>query len=193
MERKMKKINQSLLLMSCLALASCSTFHKYATGRYYEIYRTEGLSACEFKTKFNACADTYSFDVKISDDNDRIALAEYFSPSDDASYFGFIRGDYARETQPMRDFIIWSKANSAGGKRVTVKRKAGNAVGYLFEHSDVVYVFDYIHSREDIPMLMLNIEGRGRYFGFTTEQVEKLLQVLDAWYAGKFTGEKLTG
>lgn len=189
----MKTFNQSLLLISCLALASCSTMHKYATGRYYEIYRANDLHACEFKTKFNACAEPYTFDVKISDDNNRIALAEYFSPSQNSSYFGFIRDDYARQTQPIRDFVTWSKANKLGGKRVTVERKAGNAVGYLFEHNDVVYVFDYLHSREDVPMLLLNIEGRGRYFGFTTQEAEKLLQVMDAWYAGSFTGEKLTG
>lgn len=189
----MTPIAKPLLLLACLALASCTTMHKYATGRYYEVYQAENLHACNYKAKFNACAEPYTFDVKISDDNNRLALANYVSQADSASYFGFIRDDYARQTAPFREFIAWSKAGMVGGKRLTVERKAGNAVGYLFEQSDVVYVFDFLHNRADEPMLVLNIAGRGRYFGFTPAEAERLLQVTDAWYHGDFHGKQLSG
>lgn len=180
------------LTLGLLSLCACSTADKYATGRFYEIYSVSGLGACEFKPKFNDCAEQRVFDIKISDNKEKIAIAKYINPSDEVSFFGFIRNDYPAQVKPIRDFLLWAQADTNTAKHLTMKRPAGNAHGYLFENSEVEYQFDFTQTRAGVPILVIHIDGKDRYFGLTIEQAQKLLTTLDAWYENRAVGYKLT-
>ena len=180
------------LMLGLLSLGACSTADKYASGRYYEIYSVSGLGGCEFKPAFNDCAEQRVFDVKISDNKEKVALAKFINPSDNVSYFGFIRNDYQAQVKPIRDFLTWAQADTHTAERLTMKRPAGNTYGYLFENREVEYQFDFAQTRAGVPMLVIHIDGKDRYFGLTVEQAKKLLSTLDAWYDNRSVGYKLT-
>ncbi|PKX82052.1 hypothetical protein A0G02_16135 [Pectobacterium peruviense] len=175
-----------------LALTGCqaiTTFDKYATMRLYEVYETDNLSACDYKPKFRDCmVNKRSFNVRISDDKSKIALVvrtEY-------AYFGFTRDDFARQTQPLRDFLIWTEDPAAKDKQITQLRKAGNVGGSLYDNREVQYQFDYLHTRADIPLLVVKPGENADFYGLTIDEVKNLLSVMDAWYAGTFSGKQLT-
>ncbi|HGE6737078.1 TPA: hypothetical protein ACGCBI_000500 [Serratia marcescens] len=189
----MKHTSLSIFLILCSLITGCSafdTFNKYANARFYTIYNSGGVGACDFKPKFNDCADREYFDVKISDDNNSLALAKYINQSSHVSYFGFTRDGFASQTKPIRDFLIWSKENHAEDKKITMKRPAGNVAGYLFEKSEVEYTFQYIHTRAGVSMLVIN-SGGGDYYGFTYNEAVKLLNLIDSWYDSSFSEKKI--
>ncbi|KFX16622.1 hypothetical protein [Pectobacterium parvum] len=175
-----------------LALTGCqaiTTFDKYATLRLYEVYEAENLSACDYKPKFRDCTvGKRSFDVKISDDKSKIALVvrkRY-------AYFGFTRDDFARQTQPLRDFLIWAQDPATKDKQITQLRKAGNVGGSLYDNKEVQYQFDYLHTRADVQLLVVKPHENADSYGLTVDEVKNLLSVMDAWYAGTFSGKQLT-
>lgn len=179
-------------LLVATTLCSCTTFDKYANARFYEIYESGGLSACSYKPKFNDCAEKRDFDIKISDDNNKIALSKYINHNDEVSYIGFTRDNYIEQTKPIRDFLEWAKSNATQNKSIVMKRPAGNVAGYLFENSQIDYAFDFVHTRAELPMLVINVAQSTRYYGFTVQEAAKLLETLDAWYGKRFTGKQLT-
>lgn len=182
-----------ILLIICLLTTSCSsfyTFSKYANGRFYTIYQSNGFSACNFKPNFNDCAEEMYFDVKISDDNNKLSIAKFINQSDDISYFGFTRNDYSNQTKPIREFLVWAKSNDSENKEIKMKRPAGNVNGYLFENTVVEYTFKFIHTRAGIPMLIINSGGE-RYYGITYNNAVKLMQLIDSWHNNTFSGKKI--
>lgn len=189
----MKHISWSISWILCSLITGCSafdTFNKYANARFYTIYESSGAGACDFKPKFNDCADKKYFDVKISDDNNKLALAKFINQSDHVSYFGFTRDDFVFQTKPIRDFLLWSKENNTDDKKITMRRPAGNVGGYLFEKKEVEYTFQFIHTRAGTPMLVVN-SGGDYYYGFTYNEAIKLLQLIDSWFDGSFSERKI--
>ena len=189
----MKYKKASVLFILCTLTTSCSsfyTFNKYATARFYTIYQSNGSNACKFKPNFNDCAEKINFDVKISDDNNKIALSKFINQSDDISYFGFTRDDFSNQTKPIRDFLSWVKENDTTDKAITMKRPAGNVNGSFFENEEVEYTFQFIHTRAGIPMLIINSGGRN-YYGLTYDESIKLLQLIDSWYNNTFSEKKI--
>ncbi|MDY4349743.1 hypothetical protein [Pectobacterium brasiliense] len=175
-----------LALTGCQAL---TTFDKYATMRLYEVYEAENLSACDYKPQFRDCTvDKRSFNVRITDDKSKIALVV----GKRYAYFGFTRDDFARQTQPLRDFLIWAEDPNAQDKQIKQLRKAGNVGGNLFYNTEVEYQFDYLHTRADVPLLVVKPHENADSYGLTVEEVKNLLSVMDAWYAGTFSGKQLT-
>lgn len=173
------------ILSGCQAL---TTFDKYATLRLYEVYKIDGVSACDYKPKFNECTDGKQvFNLKISDDKSKVALVTY----NKYAYFGFTRDDYQRQTQPLRDFLLWVKQPKAKDQKTTMLRKRGNVAGTMFENEEVEYQFDYLHSRSDVQLLVIQPYTNGSSYAMTEAEVRNLLSVLDAWYNGTFTGQKL--
>lgn len=71
-------------------------------------------------------------------------------------------------------------------------RKQGNVVGTLFENTEVEYQFDYLRSRSEVQLLVIKPHEKASAYAMTVEEVRNLLSVLDAWYAGTFTGQQLT-
>lgn len=187
-----RTVYRLIVAAGIVSLGACATADKYASGRYYEFYSVSGLGACEFKPAFNDCAEPRSFDVKISDNQEKIALGKSINQSDHVSYFGFIRNDYPAQVKPVRDFLLWAQADTSTAKHVTMKRPAGNVNGYLFENREVDYQFDFTQTRAGVPMLVIHIDGKDRYFGLTVEEAKKLLTTLDAWYENRPVGHKLT-
>ncbi|QCA03697.1 hypothetical protein [Pantoea vagans] len=183
------------IFLCAASLSACTAFDKfdkYANGRYYEMYTVSNLSACNYKVKFTDCAEKMDFDIKISDDNNKIALSKYINHNDEVSYLGFTRDNYAAQTQPIRDFLAWAKRNATDNKRIVMKRPAGNIAGYLFENTEVDYSFDFVHTRADVPMLVINVSKSTRYYGFTVQEAEKMLETLDSWYGKRFIGKQFT-
>jgi len=180
------------ILLSAATLCSCTIFDKYANARFYEIYQSDGLSACNYKPKFTDCAEKMDFDIKISDDNNKIALSKYINHNDEVSYIGFTRDNYMEQTKPIRDFLDWAKSDATQSKSIVMKRPAGNIAGYLFENNQVDYAFDFVHTRADVPVLVINVAQSTRSYGFTVQEAAKLLETLDAWYGKRFTGRQLT-
>jgi len=183
------------ILLCAATLSACTafdTFDKYANGRFYEMYTVGDLSACNYKPKFTDCAEKMDFDIKISDDNNKIALSKHINHNDDVSYLGFTRDNYAAQTKPIRDFLAWAKNNASDNKHIVMKRPAGNIVGYLFENNEVDYHFDFLHTRAEVPMLVINVSKSTRYYGFTAQEAAKMLETLDAWYDKRFIGKQIT-
>ena len=185
----------SAILLSAATLSACAAFDKFdkfANGRFYEMYIVDNLSACNYKPKFSDCAEKMYFDIKISDDNNKIALSKYINHNDEVSYLGFTRDKYVAQTQPIRDFLAWAKSNATDNKRIVIKRPAGNVAGSLFENTEVDYGFDFLHTRADVPMLVINVSKSTRYYGFTVQEVVKMLEILDGWYDKRFIGKQFT-
>lgn len=102
-------ISHSLMVFILTGCQAFNTFNKYANLRLYEVYRIDGVSACDYKPKFNECTDDKrTFNLKISDDKSKVALVT----QNKYAYFGFTRDDYQRQTQPLRDFLLWYGHNS---------------------------------------------------------------------------------
>lgn len=189
----MKNIKFSIFIILSILTTSCSsfyTFNKYATGRFYTIYQSNGASACYFKQKFNDCAEKIYFDVKISDDNNKLALAKFITQSDDVSYFGFTRDNFPLQTKPIRDFLVWAKEDHTDDKTIKMKRPAGNVAGSFFESEEVEYTFQFTHTRAGIPILIIN-NGGSNYYGLTYDESKKLLELIDSWYKNSFSGNKI--
>lgn len=165
-------VGMCMLIMGCSAF---NTFNKYANGRFYEIYSSKGTRACDFKPKFNDCAKTRYFDIKISDDNNTIAFVIFVNQSYHPAYFGFTRDNFTKQTQPIRNFLLWAKDNNRKSKVIVI---------------DNHYTLQYINTRADIPMLIMNVNNE-HYLGFTYSEAENLLQIVDSWYNNTFTGIKI--
>ncbi len=96
------------------------------------------------------------------------------------------------QTKPIRDFLDWAKSDATQSKSIVMNRPAGNIAGYLFENNQVNYAFDFVHTRADVPVLVINVAQSTRSYGFTVQEAAKLLETLDAWYGKRFTGKQLT-
>ncbi len=183
---------KALSISSLLILTACATVSKYATSRYFEIYSVNNLSACNFRPRFNDCAESMSFDVKISDSNEKLAISKYINETNETSYFGFTRKNYQQQTKPIRDFLLWVQNRNNNFQHISMLREAGNTGGYLYENKHIEYTFDFIHTRADIPMLVIHAGKNDHYYGFTYEEAKTLIKTLDSWQDNSFLGEKLT-
>ncbi|MFT8211360.1 MAG: hypothetical protein ACMZI0_13730 [Symbiopectobacterium sp.] len=88
--------------------------------------------------------------------------------------------------------MVWAQQLDAKDQKITMLRKQGNVVGTLFENTEVEYQFDYLRSRSEVQLLVIKPHEKASAYAMTVEEVRNLLSVLDAWYAGTFTGQQLT-
>lgn len=184
-------IKKLILASLVIIVTSCSSFHKYATLRLYEVYESHGISACQYKEDFNDCIEKTVFDLKISDNNQYIALAIFINDSNTVDYYGFNREEFPRETMPIREFLSWVDSNKED-KKIAITKKRGGSSTYLFKNSEETYIFRYVTTRRDEKLLVISNAISHSAIGMNKDEVKNMLYDFDSWYSNTFSSEKIS-